>query len=215
MSNDERGEQSHDWLCLSEHRIRSIPWIVRNNVLSLSRSPSRTERNPTGHLHNRREWNRCSAITFFFSSWSRSSWRSRRFAPRRFNVFLRECLFFNLYLSLRSWEKVVLKDTDAVQAIYHSPLLTTMVSDRSGIHIDFHNATGYVLEIRTGLMDICTRLRQPHARSFETSYCKRTIARPAIGTLFFSSLFDRKQRRVSFRFGDRWSDLLGHRHCLH
>ena len=58
-----------------------------------------------------------------------------------------------------------------------------MVSDRTGTKIDFHNATGYVLEIQTGLTDICTRLRQPHARSFEASYCKRAIARPAIGTL--------------------------------
>lgn len=73
-----------------------------------------------------------------------------------------------------------MKDYEAVQAIYHSPLLTALTS-YDNVKIDYQNATGYVLKISSGLMDICTQLRQPNHLSFEPNHCKQTIARPSIG----------------------------------
>jgi len=75
---------------------------------------------------------------------------------------------------------VTLKDYDAVQAIYHSPLLTVLTT-YDNVKINYQNATGYVLQINSGLMDICTHLRQPNHLSFGPGRCKQTIARPAIG----------------------------------
>lgn len=73
-----------------------------------------------------------------------------------------------------------MKDYDAIQAIYHSPLLTALTaSDR--VQINYQNATGYELEIHSGLMDICAYLRQPGHQLFEPGRCKQTIARPSIG----------------------------------
>jgi hypothetical protein len=76
-----------------------------------------------------------------------------------------------------------LKDYDAVQAIYHSPLLTTLTTV-DNVKINYQNATGYVLKINSGLMAICAHLRQPNQISFEPGHCKRTIARPAIGKIY-------------------------------
>ena len=77
-----------------------------------------------------------------------------------------------------------MKDYDAIQAIYHSPLLTALTtSDR--VKIDYQNASGYVLEINSGLMDICAYLRQPDHHLFEPGRCKQTIARPSIGKIYF------------------------------
>jgi hypothetical protein len=77
---------------------------------------------------------------------------------------------------------VTLKDYDAVQAIYHSPLLTALTV-YDNIEIDYQNTTGYILKINSGLMDICTHLRQPNNSSFGPGRCKQTIARPAIGKI--------------------------------
>jgi hypothetical protein len=79
-----------------------------------------------------------------------------------------------------SWEKVTLKDDEAVQAIYHSPLLTALTT-YDDVKIDYQNATGYVLKINSGLMDMCTHLQQPNRLSFGPARCKQTIARPSIG----------------------------------
>ena len=82
--------------------------------------------------------------------------------------------------SSSSWEKVILKDDDAVQAIYHSPLLTALTT-YDNLKIDYRNSTGYILKISSGLMDICTQLRQPNHLSFGPGRCKQTTARPSIG----------------------------------
>lgn len=79
-----------------------------------------------------------------------------------------------------SWEKVTLKDSDAVQAIYHSPLLTALTV-YDNIQLNYQNTSGYILQINSGLMDICTHFRQPNHLSFGPDRCKQTVARPAIG----------------------------------
>ncbi|CAF5033190.1 unnamed protein product, partial [Rotaria sp. Silwood1] len=79
-----------------------------------------------------------------------------------------------------SWEKVTLKDYEAVQAIYHSPLLTALTT-YDNVKINYENATGYIFKISSGLMDICTYLRQPNHKSFGPARCIQTIARPSIG----------------------------------
>jgi len=91
-------------------------------------------------------------------------------------------------ISTCSWEKVTLKDYEAVQAIYHSPLLAVL-TNYENVKIDYQNATGYILNINSGLMDICTNLRQPNHISFEPSRCKPTIARPAIGLAIIGVIF--------------------------
>ncbi|CAF1144632.1 unnamed protein product [Adineta steineri] len=78
-----------------------------------------------------------------------------------------------------SWEEVTLKDYDAIQTIYHSPLLTTLTTD-DNFKMDHQNATGYVLKINSGLLDICTHLYYKNQLSFEPIRCKQTIARPSI-----------------------------------
>ncbi len=80
-----------------------------------------------------------------------------------------------------------MKDYDAVQAIYHSPLLTVLTT-YDNVKINYQNATGYVLQINSGLMDICTHLRQPNHLSFGPGRCKQTIARPAIGKTDFLNI---------------------------
>ncbi|CAF3969875.1 unnamed protein product [Rotaria sp. Silwood2] len=69
---------------------------------------------------------------------------------------------------------------EAVQAIYQSPLLTALTT-YDNVKINYENATGYVFKINSGLMDICTYLRQPNHKSFESARCKQIIARPSIG----------------------------------
>lgn len=103
-----------------------------------------------------------------------------------------------------------MKDYDAIQAIYHSPLLTALtISDR--VQIDYQNASGYELEIHSGLMDICAYLRRPGQQLFEPGRCKQTIARPSIGKiyLFIRCLF------ISFRSSDCWCDISCHWYCLY
>lgn len=77
-----------------------------------------------------------------------------------------------------------MKDYDAVQAIYHSPLLTALTTS-DNVKIDYQNSNGYILRINSGLMDLCTHLRQPNHLSFERGRCKQSIARPAIGENHF------------------------------
>ena len=79
-----------------------------------------------------------------------------------------------------SWEKVTLEDHEAIQLIYHLPLLRTLTT-YDNVNINYRNATGYTLKIHSGLMDICTYLRQPNHQSFGPGRCKQTIARPSIG----------------------------------
>ncbi|CAF4628281.1 unnamed protein product, partial [Rotaria magnacalcarata] len=79
-----------------------------------------------------------------------------------------------------SWEKITLKDHEAVQVIYHSPLLTALAT-YDNVKINYENASGYVFKINTGLMNICTYLRQPNHRSFGPGHCKQSIVRPSIG----------------------------------
>ncbi len=87
---------------------------------------------------------------------------------------------------------MILKDYDAVQAIYHSPLLTALTT-YDNVKINYQNASGYILQINSGLMDICTYLRQPNDLLFQPGRCKPTIARPAIGkTNFFILLKGKK-----------------------
>ncbi|CAF2936537.1 unnamed protein product [Rotaria sp. Silwood2] len=69
-----------------------------------------------------------------------------------------------------SWKKVTLKDYDTVPAIYHSPLLTASII-YDNVKINYQNATGYVLQISSGLIDICTHLRQSNHLSFEVDRC--------------------------------------------
>jgi len=88
---------------------------------------------------------------------------------------------------------VTLKDDDAVQAIYHSPLLTALTT-YNNVQINYENTTGYVLQINSGLMDICTHLRQPNHLSFEPARCKKTIARPAIGNNHF--LYYKEEKKL-------------------
>jgi hypothetical protein len=95
---------------------------------------------------------------------------------------------------------VILKDYDAVQAIYHSPLLTTL-TNHDNLQINYQNATGYVLQINSGLMDICAYLRQPNHLSFGPGRCKQTIARPAIGNTNFFILFLNGRSSFCFGFG--------------
>lgn len=76
---------------------------------------------------------------------------------------------------------MTLRESEALRTIYHSPLLTSMIVDHAKIDIDYQNTTGYVLELRTGLMEICVFLRQPNRDEFEPGICKRSIARPSIG----------------------------------
>ncbi len=90
---------------------------------------------------------------------------------------------------------MTLKDDDAVQAIYHSPLLTALTT-YDNVQINYQNTTGYVLQINSGLMDICTHLRQPNHLSFEPGRCKKTIARPAIGNNHF--LYYKEEERIIF-----------------
>ncbi len=99
-----------------------------------------------------------------------------------------------IFLFRSSWEKVTLKDYDAVQAIYHSPLLTALTT-YDNVKIDYQNATGYILKINSGLMDICTHLREPNHLSFGPGRCKQTIARPAIGKIDLSSC-DKDQKMI-------------------
>lgn len=87
---------------------------------------------------------------------------------------------------------MILKDYDAVQAIYHSPLLTTLTT-HDNLQINYQNATGYVLQINSGLMDICAYLRQPNHLSFGPGRCKQTIARPAIGNIHIFPIFEGKK----------------------
>lgn len=91
--------------------------------------------------------------------------------------------FIFCFTRISSWEKVTLKDNDALQTIYHSPLLTALTAF-DYFQIDYQNATGYLLQINTGLMDICTHLRRPNHLTYEPTRCKQTIARPAIGEIF-------------------------------
>ena len=92
-------------------------------------------------------------------------------------------------IDFSSWETVILKDDEAVQTIFHSPFLTAMATSRNQIRINYENPRGYVLKINTGLMEICTMLRQPKHQEFESKFCKQTIARPAIGLAIVGLLF--------------------------
>ncbi len=85
-----------------------------------------------------------------------------------------------------------MKDDDAIQAIYHSPLLTALTT-YNNVKINYENGTGYVLKINSGLMDICTYLRQPNHISFEPGRCKNTVARPAIGKIHFLYIIKTKK----------------------
>ncbi|CAF0957080.1 unnamed protein product [Adineta steineri] len=91
-------------------------------------------------------------------------------------------------ISTCSWEEVTLKDYDAIQTIYHSPLLTTLTTN-DNFKIDPQNATGYVLKINSGLLDICTHLYYKNQLSFEPIQCKQTIARPSIGLSILGVIF--------------------------
>jgi hypothetical protein len=108
---------------------------------------------------------------------------------------------------------VILKDYDAVQTIYHSPLLTTLTNhhDQS---INYQNATGYVLQINSGLMDICAQLRRPNQLLFGPGRCKQTIARPAIGIIDIFLLFRRKKSILS-RSCYSWCDISCDWYCLY
>ncbi|CAF3672573.1 unnamed protein product [Rotaria socialis] len=91
-------------------------------------------------------------------------------------------------ISTCSWEKTTLKNYEAVQVIYHSPLLTALAT-YDNVKINYENASGYVFKINTGLMDICTYLRQPNHRSFGPGHCKQSIARPSIGLAIVGVIF--------------------------
>ncbi|CAF0994797.1 unnamed protein product [Rotaria sordida] len=101
----------------------------------------------------------------------------------RYNFIILELIALilaSIAISTCSWEKVILKDYEAVQAIYQSPLLTALTT-YDNIKINYENATGYILKIKSGLIDICTYLRQPNHKSFGSGHCKQIIARPSIG----------------------------------
>jgi hypothetical protein len=108
---------------------------------------------------------------------------------------------------------VILKDYDAVQAIYHSPLLTAL-TNHDNLQINFQNATGYVLQINSGLMDICAYLRQPNHLSFGPGRCKQTIARSAIGNIHIFLLF-RGKNSILFRPCYFWCDISCDWYCLY
>ncbi len=108
---------------------------------------------------------------------------------------------------------MILKDYDAVQAIYHSPLLTAL-TNHDNLQINFQNATGYVLQINSGLMDICAYLRQPNHLSFGPGRCKQTTARPAIGNIDIFLLF-RGKKSILFRSCYCWCDISCDWYCLY
>ena len=114
---------------------------------------------------------------------------------------------FNGMRSLSSsWERVTLKDDDALQTIYHSPLLTALVTNGGAVELNYQNGSGYVLMINSGLLDICTQLRQPQRSFFGPGRCKRAIARPAIGNLLRLGL-RRSTSFASFRSRYRRCDF--------
>jgi hypothetical protein len=109
---------------------------------------------------------------------------------------------------------VTLKDYDAVQAIYHSPLLTALTT-YDNVKINYQNATGYVLKINSGLMDICTNLRQPNHLSFGPGRCKQTIARPSIGNIDSFFVLLKLNRIILFRPCNSWCNISCYWNCLY
>ncbi|CAF0819495.1 unnamed protein product [Adineta ricciae] len=93
-------------------------------------------------------------------------------------------------ITTSSWEKVILKDDDALQTIYHSPLLTTLTTPIPPPSTHPHNVTGYILTINSGLMDICAHLQHPtHTLYQPPQRCKQTVARPSIGLAIIGVIF--------------------------
>ena len=121
----------------------------------------------------------------------------------------------SISLHTSSWEKVILKDDDALQTIYHSPLLTTLTTPIPPPSTHTHNATGYILTINSGLMDICAHLQHPTHLYQPPQRCKQTVARPSIGTHSPTSQSQTRLIWLCIRSSYHRSDLCCHWHCLY
>ncbi|UJR08677.1 hypothetical protein I4U23_012935 [Adineta vaga] len=92
-------------------------------------------------------------------------------------------------ITTSSWEKVTLKDDDALQTIYHSPLLTALTTFTPPIRHQHYNVTGYILTINSGLLDICVHLQHSNHLFRQPQRCKQTVARPSIGLAIIGVIF--------------------------
>ncbi len=57
-------------------------------------------------------------------------------------------MFYLLFMFKSTWKKMVLKDSNAVQAIYHLLFLTTL-NNYDNLKINYQNVTGYDLQMNS------------------------------------------------------------------